>query len=78
MSETKLLGGRVVLRPDDRGKFDELFVCYPDAPGSAIVHFEMLSDRQLWIGISYADKPDDAVHITVSAKHKLTVETHEA
>lgn len=45
MESKFLLGNRVELRPDSRGKFDELVVS--KEVGCAYVHFEMMSDNQL-------------------------------
>jgi hypothetical protein len=53
------------LRPDDRGKFDEL------VGGPCMVHFEMLDGNLLWISLE--KDPNTRVVVTVSAKGKLTV-----
>jgi len=49
MVETKHLNDRVVLRPDEKGGFDELMLY--DSMGNCIVHFEMMDRNSLYIGI---------------------------
>lgn len=68
-----LLGGLAELRPDDNGKFDELVVSRCD------VHFEMMADETLWIGIyPKGAKRGACIHVTVSACGKLSVVAQEA
>ena len=71
---TFLLNGKVELRPDDRGSFDELVIM---EDGECRVHFEMMSDNTLWIGL-YPKGETDCVHVTVGAKGKLSIVAHEA
>lgn len=76
MARTKhLLGGKVRVRPDSRGEFDELIVS--DDVGLASVHFEMMDDKTLWIALC-PNGTDEEVHVTVSARGKLSVAAHEA
>jgi len=70
-----LLGGKIVLRPDDRGEFDELLLMEGD---DCRVHMEMMSDDTLWIGIYPKDEKNDCVHVTISANGKLRIVAHEA
>jgi hypothetical protein len=67
----RFLGGKVTTSLDSRGEFDELFA---DAPH---VHMEMMDDKVLWIGLTYKGE-DDEVHITISARGKLTINVHRA
>jgi hypothetical protein len=46
--ETLLLDGKVILRPRDTGKFDELILMDGE---DCIVHAEMMDSGCLWIGI---------------------------
>lgn len=56
----------VELRKDDRGEFDELIA------NNCMFHAEMMSDNQLWIGIS--DAKDEVLWMmTVTAKGKLSI-----
>lgn len=41
------------------------------------VHFEMMDDRTLWIGLSFPGR-DEEVHVTVTANGDLSVLVHEA
>lgn len=65
------LDGKVSMRPDSNGTFDELFADGCD------IHIEMMSDKQFWMAIRYPGK-DDEVHVTVTSRGKLSVEAHEA
>lgn len=69
--DSTLLGGKVSLRPDDRGEFDELFVSKCD------VHMEMMSDNTLWISLRPKGCKDE-VHVTISARGKLRIAAIEA
>jgi hypothetical protein len=75
MKEEWLIPKRVMTRPDDRGKFDELFV-YDDA-GNCILHAEMMSDKTLWIGIYPPDTGDVRAVMWISSKGKLKISAHE-
>jgi len=72
-----LLDGRVLLRPDERGEFDELLLF--DANGNCIVHMEMMDRNSLWIGFSPDPKqPMARVCAWIgSGKSKLTVHAVE-
>lgn len=74
---TFLLNGKIELRPDDKGNFDELVTTQGV---ECAVHFEMMSDDCLWIGL-YPKGEDrgDAVHVRVIAKgKKLKIFAEEA
>ena len=45
--------------------------------GVSSVHFEMMDDKTLWIGLR-PNGTDDEVHVTVSANGRLSVQAHEA
>ena len=62
------------MRPDDRGEFDELMLY--DASGECIVHFEMMDDNQLWIGLSLPGTEDE-IHVNISARGKLKIMVRE-
>ena len=47
MAEQYLIDGQIMLRPDEDGEFDELFLIDGD---KYLAHAEMMSDRSLWIG----------------------------
>lgn len=70
-----LLNGAVEVRMDDDGKFDEL-VIQEDCASS--VHFEMMDDNTLWIGLYPLGPKGNCVHVTVSARGKLSVSAFEA
>lgn len=70
MAETTLCNGKVTLRPDSIGRFDELL-----AEGK--IHFEMMDNNVLWIGI-YPAGEEDCVHVTVSAKGHLKINAMDA
>ena len=68
MSRASETVGFLERRDDDHGNFDEL------VGGPCSVHFEMLSDTNLWIGLDHAT--DAAKRVTVSVwieKGKLKV-----
>lgn len=46
-SEQDLLQGNIVLRPDDKGDFDELLMMDGE---HCLVHAETMDDKTLWIG----------------------------
>ena len=71
MGEKKFLARRVEVRFDDDGKFDELCT---DACG---IHFEMMDNKTLWIGLTIPGQ-DDEVHVTVSSRGNLSVSAFEA
>lgn len=74
MSEQWLIEGKVSVRPDDLGGFDELLVYDGE---HCIVHAEMMDDKCLWIGITPKDEPDRRVVMWVNARGKLRVKTEE-
>jgi hypothetical protein len=59
--------GFLELRRDDKGKFDEL------AGGPCTIHFEMMDDESLWIGIDHAEDATKSVRVVIYAKSKLRV-----
>ncbi len=59
MTERKL--GFLTERPRENGDFDELF-------GVADVHFEVMDDGHLWIGLDQPDKGRGCVHVNIFAK----------
>ena len=74
MTETKLLDGGIILRPDDEGKFDELVM---KQGGECIVHAEMMDKKCLWIGF-YPNGDNRRVVMWIRAdKGRLTVNAFE-
>ena len=68
----RFIDAKIFTRPDDTtGAFDELIAAGP------FVHMEMMSDNTLWIGLSFPDRKEE-VHVTVSARGKLSVIANEA
>lgn len=69
--ETTRLNGTVALRPDERGKFDELVVYEGD---ECRVHAEMMDDGLLWIGFYPKGAPKGQRFVmTVAARGKLKI-----
>jgi hypothetical protein len=66
-----IANGLAEVRFDEKGKFDELCI------DGCNVHFEMMDDKTLWIGIRPLGR-DEEVHVTVSAKGNLSVIANEA
>lgn len=75
MAETKLIDGKVLLRPREDGSFDEL-VLY-DADGKCIVHAEMMDGNRLWIGFYPPGETERRVVMWIGAKSKLTISASE-
>lgn len=74
--ELNLLGGRVKLRPDDKGRFDELMLY--DANGECLVHFEMMDRGTLWIGVYPCPDKSERISVWLRAeKGKLVVNAFE-
>ena len=74
-SKTFLLNGKIELRPGPEGEFDELLT----AEGvRCAVHFEMMDDKTLWIGLYLNGHPHDCVHVRVSSRGKLKIIAEEA
>lgn len=72
--EVNLLGGKVVLRTDDTGEFDELLLMDDD---KCRIHMEMMNDGCLWMGIHPKGEKDRVV-VWVNAKgKKLDVRAEE-
>jgi hypothetical protein len=75
--EIPLLNGKVILRPDDNGSFDEL-VLYDRAGGTCILHAEMMDKGVLWIGIYPPGETKRRVVMWIRAKgNKLSVNAQE-
>lgn len=58
-------------RPDADGSFDELFA------DGVHVHFEMMSDKQLWIGLSKGPNARQFAHVVVTAKGNLHIHVED-
>lgn len=71
MSDKKFIIDGVEVRYDSDGAFDELCCEKTD------VHFEMMDDKTLWIGLSFPGRKEE-VHVTVSAAGRLSVSAHPA
>lgn len=64
--------GFLELRKDDAGKFDEL------VGGPCLVHFEMMSDSTLWIGLDHATDETKRVMATIGIERgKLRVRVED-
>ncbi len=74
--ETLLLDGKVKLRPDEKGGFDELFV-YDKADGTCFVHAEMMDDNRLWTGIYPPGEKELRVSMWIRARGKLSINAFE-
>jgi hypothetical protein len=80
MSEQSFLGGKVVLRPDEGGGFDELLLMEGD---ECRVHMEMMDDNNLWIGIypkgeEYGEgKNGRSFRVSIGARDKLRILAEE-
>ena len=67
-----MLDGRIELRPDDNGDFDELVM--KDANGVCSVHAEMMDNKCLWIGFyPFPDEPKKRVVMWIRSKGKKLV-----
>jgi hypothetical protein len=71
---TKLLDGRIELRPREDGSFDELLMY--DDKGRCLVHFETMSGTCLW-GAFYPKGDRERVVIWINAKGKLRIRAEE-
>jgi hypothetical protein len=59
-------------RTDDAGKFDELIGT------SGFLHFEMMSDSHLWVGIDHLTEPNRRVAVNIFVKgRKLIVRVED-
>ena len=74
MTEVKLLDGKIILRPDDEGKFDELLLL---DGADCIVHAEMMDDNCLWIGIYPKGEIERRVVMWIRSNGKLTINAEE-
>ncbi len=74
MAETWLIKKKVMVRPDESGGFDELFLF--DGK-KCLVHVEMMDGNRMWIGI-YPEGSKEQVMMWVSAKGKLRITTEPA
>lgn len=74
--ETLLLDGKVKLRPDEKGGFDELLV-YDKDGGTCFVHAEMMDDNCLWIGIYPPGEKERRVSMWIRARGKLSINAFE-
>ena len=74
MTREFLIGGKVELRPDEDGKFDELIL--RDGQ-DCIVHAEMMSDKSLWIGIYPRGEKQRRVCLWIRSNGKLKVHAAE-
>lgn len=61
---------RVIQRPLEDGRFDELVAYHPD-----LVHFEMMSNDHLWIGITQGKTTH--WHINITCKGNMQVEVQQ-
>lgn len=59
------------LRPDDDGSFDELLA------DGVNVHFEMMSDKQLWIGLSKSLNAKQLAHVVITARGNLHIHVED-
>ncbi len=71
MTETRLCKGKVSLRPNAKGNFNELVA-------SGQIHMEVIDDNTLWIAICPTKHGSGCVHVTISSKAKLDVSVQEA
>lgn len=76
LTETLLLDGKVKLRPDEKGGFDELFV-YDKAGGMCSVHAEMMDDNCLWIAFYPPGEKERRVSVWIRARGKLSINAFE-
>jgi hypothetical protein len=76
MPDTKLIDGKVELRPHSDGSFDEL-VLYDAPGGKCIVHAEMMDRNRLWIGFYPPGETERRVVMWIGAKGKLTISAEE-
>ena len=74
MAETHLLGGKIILRPDAAGNFDELMLMEGNEPR---VHMEVLDDNCLWIEIWPKGEDARRVCVWVNSNSKLRIRTEE-
>jgi hypothetical protein len=72
-TQNRLLGGAIVLRPNEDGSFDELLMYDGE---KCLVHAEMMDNKSLWIGF-YPGGDIPRVCMWISAKGKLTVRAEE-
>lgn len=68
------LNRKVEVRPDHNGAFDELILL---EDGECRIHFEMLDANTLWVGV-HPKGEKNSVHVTITAKGALRVDTHKA
>lgn len=74
-TEIHLIDGKVVLRPEPDGRFDELLLM--DGK-DCLVHAEMMNDKLLWIGIYPRDQKRRRVCMWIGVKRgKLDVRAEE-
>jgi len=74
MSDSQfLLDGKVEVRFDSDGGFDELVI-----PEGCTVHFEMMDKNQLWVGLYPLGDRDECVHMMISCRGKLSVSAYPA
>lgn len=59
---------RIEIRNDEKGGFDELIA------KAATIHFEMMDDNILWVGIETADQH---YALWISARGKLTISAED-
>jgi hypothetical protein len=75
--EIPLIGGKILLRPDDNGSFDELLL-YDRKGGHCIVHAEMMDKGLLWIGIYPPGETKRRAVMWIGAEgNKLSVNAQE-